>query len=155
MASHSAFVIANEFLKKDSLLPHMKLQKLVYMCLGWSLAINQESITSSHVEAWDNGPVFPELYRMVRHRALYSADGLLCNETGEPYESQLSVNDKSLIDAVWKRYGHQSALELSDATHQPGTPWTETYLGKGRSNRIDHNLIQAHFTQLGMEGRGN
>lgn len=152
--SFSAEAIANEFLERGGKMLPLKIQKLVYMAMGWSLAIHGESIVSNRVEAWDNGPVFPDLYSCIRNTLKFSEEGLLVSvHDGSVRRARLDPDQEKLIDAVWERYGTMTAEELSDATHQPGTPWTETYLEKGKKSRILESDIKDHFIELGMAGR--
>ena len=47
----------------------IKLQKLLYYCQGWHLAWESDKLFDAEIEAWANGPVVQEIYRL--HRGLY------------------------------------------------------------------------------------
>ena len=42
------------------LISHMKLQKLVYFCQGYSLALYGRPLFPEPIEAWTHGPVCPK-----------------------------------------------------------------------------------------------
>ena len=64
--SHSSIAIANGFLDLAEGVPaarmtNMKVQKLVYIAHGFTLAMCDEPLISSHVHAFQWGPVIPVL----------------------------------------------------------------------------------------------
>jgi len=151
---HDARAIANEFVKlKDGPVNQMWLQKLVYIAHGWNLAINGEPLIEDRVEAWDGGPVFRIIWNHFRDFGLNTKKCLLGNRDGEPFKADLSDSERAIIGHVWKRYGSYSGRELSEMTHQEGTPWSNTYFGKGRNRALDADDIKQHFTELALAGR--
>lgn len=154
MASYDPRAIANEFLKRDGgPMNQMKLQKLVYIAHGWNLAINRAPLIEGRIEAWDGGPVLRIIWNHLRDFG-YNAKGFLMgNVHKEPYTATLTPSEQEVIDHVWKRYGGYSGLELSQMTHKPGTPWSNTYFGVGQNARIIDNDIRSHFVELALAGR--
>ena len=59
---NSAKAIANYFLDKSIDLTPMKIIKLVYIAHGWHLAITDKPLIEDYVQAWEFGPVIPDLY---------------------------------------------------------------------------------------------
>lgn len=164
-----SMAIANEFLKRPDgvgTLTQMQLQKLTYIAHGWNLALNDSRLVSDDLEAWDYGPVFPMLYnhakyfgklpipRLIAERDDDRVSFFIGNQAahGSPYKAKLSPEESEVIDKVWDRYKNYSAFKLSDLTHKPGTPWYETYFGKGKSAVIDDDLIQEHYLELAKSG---
>ena len=157
MPQHSAVEIANEFLTRraTSAWPQqMKIQKLAYIANGWNLAINNELLIDEAPQAWDNGPVY---WSMWRHIKDYGYQGPSCELVGPfggpPITAHLSPSEKEIIDHVWNRYGHLSASQLSDMTHEPGTPWTRAYMERGRNAELNAEEIRQHYINLAMAGR--
>lgn len=158
--------IANEFLKRqgpEHSLTQMQLQKLAYIANGWNLAINGEPLIAEDVQAWDNGPVYRDLWN---HLTSYGSSFItklispanapnmfVKDQSKEPYVAQLSESERQVIDHVWRRYGRYGAFALSRMTHQPGTPWHKTYFGKGRNSRIDPAEIRQHYIDLSRAAR--
>lgn len=165
---HSAMGIANEFLRKqgkEHSLTHMQLQKLVYIAHGWNLAINGKPLTSNEIEAWDNGPVYPDMYQHLKryggraisdliHEGDDSAVFFRGSPRGHEYKANdLTLEEEAVINSVWENYGAHHAFRLSELTHSPGTPWSETYYNIGRSALIRDPLIERHFQDLASRAR--
>lgn len=143
----------------------MGLQKLVYIAHGWHLALRSEPlVTNEHPEAWDYGPVFPSLYYEFRsygsHPIARAAAELVPDDDGSwrertptipPHESVT----RDIVDWVWASYRHLDGLQLSDLTHQRGSPWWQTRLGASgyRNTPIPRELIEDHFRDLAWKNR--
>ena len=155
MPNHDPRAIANEFLKLEgSPMNQMRLQKLVYIANGWNLAINGEPLTDARVEAWDGGPVYRVIWNHIRDLG-YNVKGRFFGPRGssDRFKAELSDEEKSVIQHVWKRYGDYSGLDLSKMTHQEGTPWSNAYFGKGRNAALNENDVRQHFVELALAGR--
>ena len=157
MPGHSAIEIANEFLvrRASSTWPQqMFLQKLSYISNGWNLVINGERLISEKPQAWDNGPVYVSLWRHVKD---WGYGRHFCQLespfSDEPLRASLSASETSVIDHVWSRYGHYSAAQLSEMTHEPETPWTKAYVGRGRNSELDDADVVDHYMKLALAGR--
>ena len=151
---HDARAIANEFLKLNGgPMNQMKLQKLVYMAHGWNLAIRNEPLVSGRFEAWDGGPVMRSIWNHIRDFGFSTVNGLLGRSVDKPFEESLTPEERGIIEHVWNKYGGFTGLQLSQMTHQPGTPWTNTYFGEGRNRPLSNDDIKQHFTELALAGR--
>jgi len=120
----------------------LKLMKLVYLCHGWSLALRNDSLILEEVEAWQYGPVIPQLYNIIKHFRAAPVENIGC------YVEAPSDEQKSLIKSVYRAYNHLTGIQLSDLTHQPGTPWSKTYPNRKQSSTIPTSIIQSHFNEL-------
>jgi uncharacterized phage-associated protein len=171
---YPAAAIANEFIKlaresKRPLSP-LKLQKLVYFAHGWYLALVGKPLINEPVQAWKFGPVIPSLYHAFKHYEKESVTNSLPGEDvwsplvlGGPV-NQYSVDDgpdegenevaKQIIKRVWEVYGRFSAVQLSNLTHAPDSPWSNTPdKDKRRSVEIDQDLIRAYFLKQAEQNR--
>ena len=165
MPSHRPEGIANAFLKKAKQsgisVTQMKLQKLVYIAHGWTLALSAKPLVNQEPEAWDRGPVFPELRDYAKNSGSKPIVDLIHENDKSPFvffgnqprgdiiTADLNNYEQQVIDHVWSRYGQLSAFRLSDLTHMPNTPWSKTYKnGFGRNDSIDNALIKEYYGQL-------
>ena len=158
---YSSQAIANRFLEISSAakepMDPMKIQKLVYFAHGWHLGFEEGALSSELVQAWQWGPVFPELYHAVKgYGSGHITHPLTAIEfDGSNYDlTQPTVYNKKefeyeLIDRIWEVYGNMSGPDLSQLTHQEDTPWRqikERYPSK-RHVVIPNSLIKEYFKQ--------
>ncbi|ABD81975.1 Panacea domain-containing protein [Saccharophagus degradans] len=155
MSSHSAIDVAYKFLQKaasegGSLTP-MQLQKLVYIAHGCSLGWCDAPLIKDDVYAWKFGPVIEDLYHCFKR---FRADEV--QVTDKQIEAMVeaagfSDAEDEIIDAVWNNYKHYSGPQLSDLTHQPGTPWYQTWRHGDSSYAgavIDNRTIAEHYKHM-------
>lgn len=166
---YSAKAVANEFLAlaKDEgkQLTPMQLQKLVYFAYGWYLAITGERLLDERVEAWQWGPVVPSLYNEFKRfgsgpitefarKAVVGTDGRI---SYEPYRvmsdrPEHDVIAMKIIRKIWEIYGRFSASQLSNMTHAPESPWSQTPEKDVRGTDIPDDVIKAYFERLAHAG---
>lgn len=123
----------------------MKLQKLVYYAQAWSLVWDEAPLFESRIEAWANGPVAPELYRI--HQGMFQVShGSIKGNPGT-----LTPVERETIDGVLKFYGDKTAHYLSELTHAEA-PWKTAREGlePGElSNReISHAAMAEYYSSL-------
>lgn len=156
MPGYRPEAIVNEFLRRrtDTAWPQqMYIQKLAYMAHGWNLAINNEPLTSHPPEAWDNGPVYREVWDHIKELGYRGPNYTLVDPlTDEPFTAPLTPSESAVVEHVWKKYGNKSAKELSRMTHEPDTPWFKAYL-EGRNMPLVDEEIRKHYVELAMAGR--
>lgn len=156
--SYSPLAIANYFLEKaksegEALTP-MKLQKLVYFAHCWYLAYYKEPLLNEKVQAWKFGPVIKSLYKEFRLFGNNAIDikakekkwsNLRYSEI-EPNIDPQDGRTTNLLNSVWNAYRKFTAIQLSNLTHMPDSPWAKTYIKGSRDDEIDDKLIEEHFT---------
>lgn len=135
--TYSAIAIANAFIARakadnEGISP-MKIQKLVYFAHAWMLALFNQPLITDPVKAWKFGPVIDSLYHEFKNFGSRNISnyGTLFIESSDnsdwfydiPLVNKDDTNVNALIDKIWQVYGSFSAMELSDLTHEPGSPW--------------------------------
>jgi uncharacterized phage-associated protein len=155
MPNHNPLSIANEFIElSGGPLNQMQLQKLVYIAHGWNLAINNYPLVSGTFEAWDGGPVMRMIWNHLRDFGFNGEQSRLVEPIKRAkYSAQLSSEERNVIQSVWNKYSRFSGIQLSEMTHQPGTPWSNAYFGFGRNSPLNNQEIRQHFTELAIAGR--
>ena len=149
---HDARGVANAILDyaatKDIALTPMQVIKLVYLCHGWSLALHDGPMIDNQPQAWQYGPVYPHIYKAFKQFGSRPISGRArSRETGFPYEAKLTDDQRKLMHEVVDGYGHLKAFQLSNLTHQVGTPWQISY-NAGAYSQISDELMKAHFEKL-------
>lgn len=123
----------------DEGMSNMKLQKLLYYCQGFHLAMTGKRLFSEDIYAWLHGPVVPEVWHEYNQ---YGAN-VIPYPQGVDF-SKIDAKEKSIIDDVYSLYGQYSAWGLRNMTHDE-SPWKET----PRDCPIDDRKMVAFFkTQL-------
>lgn len=124
-------------------LSHLKLQKLVYYCQGYHLALNDEPIFPEPIEAWEHGPVVPQLYRNYR----VFGDGVITVPDSQNFMEKLSESALQILDFVMIHLGSIGAWKLRNKTHSE-TPWLSHYDRKSctvDSAEITHEQLNEFF----------
>jgi uncharacterized phage-associated protein len=141
------FDVANyilEISQRDSdddefdLITHMQLQKLVYFCQGYYLALQGNPLFNEAIEAWEHGPVCPKLYRALKRYRSYPITASV-----DPEKIKLSEKERAVIGMVYGAYGQYSASRLRKITHEDG-PW-KTTMPKGE---ITKHAMSLYFESL-------
>jgi uncharacterized phage-associated protein len=127
----SCFDVAKYFLTQvdedaEDFITNLKLQKLSYYAQGFYLAINDEPLFPEVIEAWQHGPVVPDLYQEYK---IYGANPIPI--PGDIDFSLFNTEIRELLDEVYCVYGQFSPWKLRDMTHSE-PPWIEAYQ-KGNS----------------------
>lgn len=131
---------------KGAHLTPMQVIKLAYIAHGWSLALLDRPLLKGRVEAWRYGPVIPDLYRRLNMYGRGPIQGQIKNtifERGEEIDEQ---SDR-LLTQVYEKYGSLTGIQLSNLTHQLGSPWAETYK-PDENEAIPDEVIKRHYAGL-------
>jgi uncharacterized phage-associated protein len=165
----SAAAVANEFLDIQDREPlgfsfpkidPMKLQKLLFYAQGWWLAIKKEGpLFREEIYAWPWGPVIPHIYGefksfgrnpIVGRRAIElvkTGEGVVGYTVATP--AMPSEEVRGFLKNVWDVHKPYSGVQLSNATHAPGEPWTivrDKYGSLESKPLIPNELIKDIFT---------
>jgi len=155
--SQDARAVANyvldEALKRDIIdITPMKLLKLVFLAHGWSYAFGTVPLVSQQPQAWQYGPVYPEIYDAIRKYGSAIVTGRIENEETElPYEANLSAGQIDVIDKVLRTYGKRAAFDLSTITHRKDSPWYKAMNSSGVYSIIPAEIMKAYYQNLARE----
>src|SRR5260370_30191125 len=120
--------LANNLIKRFGYrrgIDHMKLQKLVYYAHGWWLAYRSpEQLLNEKPEVWRHGPVFSSMYHALKG---FGNGPITLPQPDLPLRPPPDIDEddetvSNLMDWIWVRYGGYSAIQLSNMTHERGTP---------------------------------
>lgn len=122
---YSVIDIANKFidLAGEERLTNMQLQKMAYIAHGFNLALRDTKLYYEDTRAWEFGPVVPELYKKLQKYG----SGIVTERINEDDLINFDKNSLSVIEAVYENYKEYTGMQLSDLTHQKGTPWSATW----------------------------
>lgn len=150
--SHYIIVYSN---KKDYGVSNLKLQKLLYFVQAFFLINDCPPCFDEKIEAWDFGPVVPEVYREYKRFGGMDIPTIdyyvkfdkknIWNTERIYYENIISNDDKEMIQAVVDKFAHCSATFLVNLTHNQD-PWINAYVN-GQRNEITKEDIKRYFEQ--------
>ena len=119
-----ARALANQLIARsyrDSrLFTHLQVQKLVYFCHAWCLAIHGQPMIRQEITMGSHGPLVQELLKPL---GIHGGNQVFPIPS-VPQPAMSAVRD-ALIDEVLKKYGKLSGLQLSSLAHQESSPWSQ------------------------------
>lgn len=121
----------------------LKLQKLLYYCNGWHLALRNRPIFNDPIQAWRHGPVVQSIYSY--HRTEPSVSTWTFGNARE-----LTADERAVAQAVLKLYGAKSGWALRNLTHEE-SPWVDAWArsndGAIRGVEISQDTIRDFFSE--------
>ena len=152
----SARLVAQYFLAQSvasgGAVTPLKLQKLVYYAYAHVLALTANRLFSEPIEAWQHGPVVPDLYHALKEFGKHPI--------GEEFLEQLSVERveepsghfdfevQFIMDGVFREYMPTNTATLREQTHVE-RPWIRAWNREGEDKRItDDDLLECFGPKL-------
>jgi uncharacterized phage-associated protein len=141
--TYDARQITNWFIQRASQegrsLSIMSLLKLAYIAHGWRLEMQNAPLFNNRIEAWQHGPVIPDVYRDIRGQGIVPSTPL------PGYAVPTDADDTAFLEQIYKIYGHMSPFKLSELTHVEGGPWETARKWGGWYAEIPNDLIHSHY----------
>ena len=135
---------------------NLKLQKMLYLIQAFFLINSKNQCFIERIEAWDFGPVVPEVYRMFKQFGGGNIPPLSLSKNKvtakkiplfyvkkKKTDCVISKDDQDKINIVIDKYAKYSATDLVDLTHHQ-KPWKDAY-NKGRNTEIEIEAIKDYF----------
>lgn len=122
------------------------MQKLVYFCHAWTLAVHAKPLLVQPFQAWLYGPTVPALHWSLTSFGTEPVDGLI-----QGFEiARLSQQEARIVGQVLAKYGHLSGTQLMKLTYIPGAPWYQVFCDphRGRTAVIPDDLIRRYYGDL-------
>lgn len=142
--------------QKGNKISNLKLQKLLYFIQALFLITEPyEPCFKEDIEAWDFGPVIPEVYHEFKSygnrnippvKQYYDFSDGFWRASQKIYDEDIIWDeDKGLIDSVLDQFKDYSASDLVSITHNQ-KPWRTAYRKWGNSI-ISKEAIQNYFNE--------
>lgn len=125
--------------QKGYSISNLKLQKILYFVQAEFLVATGEACFSEKIEAWDFGPVVPEVYREYK---IFGSSNIPSFNTKSSIK--LKSTTKKLIDGIINECAKYTASQLVEITHNQ-TPWKEAYRS-GKNATITKKSIKEYFS---------
>lgn len=131
MKTYNALDIAQKVINRtdtevgDSI-TNLKLQKLLYYLQGFWLAVYDQPLFESDIEAWMYGPVVPQVYDAYKR---YGKGAIPVDPNAKSITLKTDEEEK-LFEQIYQLFNQYSATALVRMTHNE-TPWAMSDVGKG------------------------
>lgn len=147
--------IINYGSKHECNISNLRLQKILYFVQVTFYMIKGEPCFNEDIEAWDFGPVVPEVYHEYKRygrneiphigeyidfsKGVWEATEMVYNE------DIIDERDRDLINEVIDSARQYSTNELVEITHDQ-SPWKDAYI-RGWNNTISKESIKEYFIE--------
>jgi len=137
--------------REEMRLSNLPFNKIIYFAHAWFLAQYSRPLIDSPFEAWQFGPVHPQVYRQMKRFGDQPITGRLTRidlATGNdvPFDVNLPDEEAAHIESMTLFYGTRSASWLVAATHEPGAPWDHVWAA-GQSRPVPGMIIPDSLTE--------
>lgn len=124
-------------------LSNLELQKILYLAHMFHLGRTGRPLVPGHFEAWEYGPVHPDLY----HRAKVFGSGHVQNIFHGSKDLEPSP-ERDILDEAYDSLGKVGPGRLVNATHRKGGAWDANYLPGVRHCVIPNEDILKEYRGL-------
>ncbi|RBQ06257.1 Panacea domain-containing protein [Pedobacter miscanthi] len=153
---YSASLIAYKFVQRgieeSNPLTQMKLQKMVYLAQGLHLSMYDGlSLIREDFQAWKYGPVIPIIYqdyKLYGSSLIQDLSLMNFNDFSGFLNTDLNYNASSVIDDAWKIAKDIPGTQLSNWTHNEGSPWHKFYKEGVNDIIIPKDEIKVYFSKF-------
>ncbi len=132
------FILEN---KGEHEITHRKLQKLLYFCQGLYLAQEGVSLFEERIEAWEFGPVCPNIYHDLKHHGFHPLSA-----SNSVDKSKYTKKVAALILGVITTFGSFSKDELIEFSHID-SPWASNYI-QYKNNELKKDELKDYFSSF-------
>ena len=143
---HDPKTAANELINRgiaeEEPLIHVEVQNLLYFCHGWMLGIHGQPLHEGLWEAWQYGPILPDVY----YNLTYYDDGPITAPI-LAHPEEFTDAEKSIMDSVYTQYRPYREGGMVNIVHGKGTPWHKVWNRKWGSLLIPNESIQSYFAK--------
>ena len=157
--AYNALDIARYVIKysnnRDYGVSNLKLQKILYFIQAYFLIQTNHPCFKEPIEAWDFGPVVPDVYKQYKMYAsadIPTMESYIDFDGNDIWKSKrirfnkinIKDEDKILINKVIDKFSEYSATDLVMLT-QRQTPWIDAF-SSGKNNKISLDAIKDYFS---------
>jgi len=145
MAPLSALAAARHMCaRSDWQLSNLKLQKMLYLAQMLHLGQTGERLFNGGFEAWDYGPVVPEVYREVKSFGSGPIKFVMFPTLRAPSRPADEERVK-VLDEAYDQLANMTAGQLVNVTHWQDGAWAKNYIPGHRNRPIpDPDIIDEY-----------
>lgn len=121
-----------------------QLQKITYICDGVLLACGY-NIIGENCQAWDYGPVYPKVYKWYSKNMGKPVPAIKQEALSEICETPAP----SVVKNALEKFSVWSSVQLSEWSHQKGSPWDIARTNGGMYSKIEKSDMRNYFRGIG------
>lgn len=122
---------------------NLKMQKLVYYAQAFHLALFGIPLFEEKIEAWQHGPVVPELYHALKK---YESSPIDPEDPIFRVKLEFTEDQIEFLDEIYDNFARFSAWRLRDMTHSEA-PWIDAFEDKWQSE-IAHDSLRNFYSKM-------
>lgn len=126
----------------DDCMTNLRVNKFLYFAQAWSLVRRGKRLFDSPIQAWQYGPVVPEVYQAFKP----CGRERISSVSGEYSPDLFDDEELNLLIDVLMEYGRYSSPALVEFTHAKGTPWEKVYNSEQRGIEISDKSLKEYFS---------
>ncbi|RZJ56200.1 MAG: DUF4065 domain-containing protein [Flavobacterium sp.] len=147
--AQSAIFLSGEILKRakeqNIEISNMSLQKLLFIANGLYLAKNGTPLIQEPIEVWPYGPVIKSVYQEFKTYGNSAIKQIpLSYSINQHKELDKAADD--VVEFALEVAKNLNAIQLSNWTHLPESPWTEAK--KKNEKEISNDLMINYFKKF-------
>lgn len=151
-ASLIAYKFVQRGIEESNPLTQMKLQKIVYLAQGLHLSLyDGAELVKEDFQAWKYGPVIPSIYhdyKLYGSSLIQDLSLIDFNDFTFYLSTDLDDNAESAIEDAWKIAKDIPGTQLSNWTHNEGSPWHKFYREGVNDIIIPKQEIRGYFSKF-------
>lgn len=124
-------------LNAGSPISNLQLQKILYFLQGEYYKLTSNPLFEDEICAWKFGPVVPDVYYEF---CIYGGTPIVNH-----YDTNIDINDKTIINGVVEQYKEIPVWKLVEKTHETRAPWDQIFNTLGDRSVIPKPVIKNFF----------
>lgn len=141
----NVFAVAQKLCEaRDWNISNLELQKMLYIAQVLHLGIFGKHLFRGNFEAWDYGPVIPDVYHKFKIFGNKSIQKWAFPEIKE----ECSAEENSFISAVAKLLSELKPFQLVGLTHRKDTAWEKVYVPGAKDIYISEDDMKQEYLRV-------
>ncbi len=141
----NVFAVAKKLCEaRDWKISNLELQKMLYISQVLHIGIFGHHLFRGDFEAWDYGPVVPEVYRRFKIFGNKSVQEWAFPEINE----ECSDEENGFIAEVSKLLSDLKPFQLVNLTHRKGTAWEKVYVPGAKNTYISEDDMKKEYADV-------
>lgn len=147
--AQSAIFLSGEILKRakeqNIEISNMSLQKLLFIANGLYLAKNGVPLIQEPIEVWPYGPVIKSVYQEFKTYGNAAIKQIPLSYSMNQHK-ELDKTADDVVEFALEVAKNLNAIQLSNWTHLPESPWTEAK--RNNEKEISNDLMINYFKKF-------